>query len=111
MIPSGMCGWWTARVARSWNSPMTARNWCFACEKGVEGSDHGHFGWPASLSFMPDGSFYVADGYHNARVVQSDSHGKYLREWGSKGSGPGQFNLIHDVAVDAQHRIYVADRA
>jgi DNA-binding beta-propeller fold protein YncE len=79
-------------------------------EKGVAGTDHNHFDWPASLLFMPDGSFYVADGYHNARVVKFDGSGKYLMEWGSKGTGPGQFNLLHDVAIDAQHRLYVADR-
>jgi peptidylamidoglycolate lyase len=79
-------------------------------EKGVPGSDHSHFDWPASLLFMPDGSFYVADGYHNTRVVKFDKSGKYLTEWGAKGNGPGQFNLIHDLTIDAQHRIYVADR-
>jgi DNA-binding beta-propeller fold protein YncE len=79
-------------------------------EKGVAGTDHAHFGRPASLLFMPDGSFYVADGYDNARVVKFDKDGKYLMEWGTKGTGPGQFNLVHDVAVDARHRIYVADR-
>ena len=79
-------------------------------EKAAPGSDHGHFDWPSSLLFMPDGSFYVTDGYHNARVVKFDKNGKYLMEWGTKGNGPGQFNLVHDIAVDAQHRIYVADR-
>ena len=52
----------------------------------------------------------MADGYHNTRVVKFDKGGKYLTEWGAKGNGPGQFNLIHDVTIDAQHRIYVADR-
>jgi peptidylamidoglycolate lyase len=79
-------------------------------EKAVPGSDHGHFDWPSSLLFMPDGSFYVTDGYHNTRVMKFDKNGKYLTEWGTKGNGPGQFNLIHDVAVDAQHRINIADR-
>jgi DNA-binding beta-propeller fold protein YncE len=79
-------------------------------EKGVPGTDHYHFGRPASLLFMPDGSFYVADGYDNARIVKFDKNGKYLLEWGTKGREPGQFNLVHDVAVDAHHRIYVADR-
>ena len=79
-------------------------------EKGVAGTDHYHFGRPASLLFMPDGSFYVADGYDNARIVKFDKNGKYLLEWGTKGTGPGQFNLVHDIAVDAQRRIYVADR-
>jgi peptidylamidoglycolate lyase len=80
-------------------------------EKGVPGTDHYHFGRPASLLFLPDGSFYVADGYDNARIVKFDKNGKYLLEWGTKGTGPGQFNLVHDVAVDAHHRIYVADRS
>jgi peptidylamidoglycolate lyase len=79
-------------------------------EKGVPGTDHNHFNWPSSALFMPDGSFYVTDGYNNTRVVKFDKNGKYLMEWGTKGDGPGQFNLIHDIAVDAQHRLYVADR-
>ena len=79
-------------------------------EKGVPGTDHKHFDWPASLLFLPDGSFYVADGYHNSRVIKFDKNGNYLLEFGTKGDGPGQFNLIHDIAIDAQHHLYVADR-
>ena len=41
----------------------------------------------------------------------ADKNGKYLLEWGTKGTGPSQFNVVHDIAVDAQHRIYVADRS
>ncbi len=80
-------------------------------EKGVAGTDKTHFNRPASLVFLPDGSFYVADGYVNARIVKFDKNGKHLLEWGTKGSGPGQFNLVHSVAVDAQKRVYVADRS
>jgi len=79
-------------------------------EKGVAGTDHNHFSRPASLLFMSDGSFYVADGYDNARIVKFDKDGKYLMEWGTKGTAHGEFNLVHDVALDAQRRIYVADR-
>ncbi len=57
-------------------------------EKGVPGNDENHFHDPASLAFLPDGSFYVADGYTNSRVVKFDKNGKYLMSWGSKGSGP-----------------------
>jgi DNA-binding beta-propeller fold protein YncE len=78
-------------------------------EKGVPGNDEGHFHDPASLTFLPDGSFYVADGYTNSRVVKFDKNGKYLLSWGSKGTGPSQFSLVHSVAADA-NRIYVADR-
>ena len=37
--------------------------------------------------------FFVADGYANSRVVKFDKNGKYLTSWGTKGIGPGQFNL------------------
>jgi DNA-binding beta-propeller fold protein YncE len=79
-------------------------------ETGVAGADRAHFDEPAGLAFLPDGSFYVADGYKNARIVKFDRDGRYLLEWGTKGSGPGQFNLVHAVTVDAQRRVYAADR-
>ena len=76
-------------------------------------SDEGHFGQPTSLAFLPDGSFYIADGYDNRRVVKFDKDGNYLFEWGTAGSGPGQFaenGQVHGIAIDAQRRIYVCDR-
>jgi len=79
-------------------------------EKGVPGTDERHFHDPAGMNFMPDGSFYVADGYVNGRIVKFDKNGKYLLSWGTKGSGPGQFNLVHSVAIDRDQRIYTADR-
>lgn len=79
-------------------------------ERGKQGSDKDHFAQPAGLAFLPDGSFLVADGYINARVVRFDKNGKYVNEWGTKGTQPGQFNLVHALAIDGQGRIYVADR-
>ncbi len=69
-----------------------------------------HYGDPACLTFLPDGSFYLADGYWNSRIVKYDASGKFLYEWGELGTGPGQFDLVHGVAVDREHRVYVADR-
>lgn len=79
-------------------------------EKGVEGADEKHFGRPTDIAWVPDGSFYVSDGYVNARVVKFDKDGKFLTSWGTRGTGPGQFNLVHCVSVDGQGRVYVADR-
>ena len=79
-------------------------------EKGVTGWDETHFNMPSSLAFLPDGSFYVADGYVNGRIAKFDKDGNYISEWGSKGSGPGQFDLVHSITIDAQNRIYTADR-
>jgi peptidylamidoglycolate lyase len=80
-------------------------------EKGVIGNDDRHFGRPADISFLPDGSFYVADGYTNTRVIKFDKNGKFLFAWGTPGSGRGQFKVqVHDVAVDPRGRVFVADR-
>jgi peptidylamidoglycolate lyase len=79
-------------------------------EKGVGGSDETHFGRPTDIAFLPDGTFYVSDGYVNTRVVKFDKNGKFLMAWGSKGTGPGEFNLVHCVAIDANRRVYVIDR-
>jgi len=68
------------------------------------------FNLPANLTFAPNGDFFVADGYGNSRVVRYSKNGEFLEKWGSKGSGDGEFDLVHDVALDAQGRVYVADR-
>lgn len=80
-------------------------------EKGVIASDERHFGRPADLAFAADGSFYVADGYTNTRVVKFDKNGKFLFAWGTDGTGPGQFKVqVHDVDIDKLGRVFVADR-
>ena len=80
-------------------------------ENGVAGNDHGHFNEPAGMALMPDGSFYIADGYRNARIIKFDKNGKYLLEWGTPGTGPSQFRLVHAVTVDANNRVLVSDRS
>ena len=69
------------------------------------------FNQPTAVAFAANGDFYVSDGYQNSRVVQYTADGKYIRHWGKKGAGDGEFNLVHDVARDNQGRVYVADRA
>jgi peptidylamidoglycolate lyase len=66
---------------------------------------------PTDVAVLPDGSFYVSDGYRNNRVIKFSANGDYEFEWGSKGSGAGQFDLPHAVDVDSKGRVYVADRS
>ena len=77
-------------------------------ERGVTGTDRGHFNLPTDVALGPDGS-YVSDGYGSA-VVKFASDGTYRLEWGKRGTGPGEFGLPHSLVVDAEGRVYVTDR-
>ena len=63
-----------------------------------------------SLAFDREGNLYISDGYVNARVIKFNKDGEYLTHWGKKGTGDGEFNLVHDVWLDTQERVYVANR-
>jgi DNA-binding beta-propeller fold protein YncE len=77
---------------------------------GEPGADATHFNQPTDVAVAPDGTVYVADGYGNSRVVELAADGTFVRAFGSYGTGPGQFDTPHSIALDAQGRIYVADR-
>ncbi|HAW90389.1 MAG TPA: hypothetical protein DCX61_06980 [Gemmatimonadetes bacterium] len=78
--------------------------------RGVAGMSRNTFNLPTDVAFGPNGDVYVSDGYGNARVVKYTAGGQYALEWGSRGTGPGEFGLPHNLVVDAEGRVYVADR-
>lgn len=55
-------------------------------------------------------NIYISDGYINSRVAKYDRWGNWVGSFGEPGSGPGQFNTLHSMVIDAQDRIYIADR-
>jgi sugar lactone lactonase YvrE len=82
---------------------------------GVAGAGHDTFSEPNAVLIAPDGDIFVADGHepgpgHNARVVKFDPNGKFILQWGGHGSGPGQFEMPHALAMDSQGRLFVGDR-
>jgi peptidylamidoglycolate lyase len=79
-------------------------------ERGVAGKDGSHFDRPTDIAVLPDGSFYVSDGYRNTRIARFDPLGHFEYQWGSPGKGAGQFNIPHGLALDTKGRVYVADR-
>src|SRR5579864_5051082 len=80
-------------------------------EAGVKGNDDKHFGRPTDIAWLPEGTFFISDGYVNTRVVKFDKNGKFIKTWGTPGTGPGQFHLPHSIDIDANRRVYVADRS
>lgn len=80
---------------------------------GGRGADY--FWQPNAVYVMEDGTIFVAEGHSssdqaNARVLKFDRTGKLLTQWGSKGTGEGQFDQPHALAMDSQGRLFVADR-
>ena len=75
------------------------------------------FGRQTDIAWLPDGTFFVADGYEETRVVKFDKDGKFLMAWGERGEPggremrPNYFNTVHGIVIDKERRIYVDDRS
>jgi DNA-binding beta-propeller fold protein YncE len=70
----------------------------------------GPFNMPTGVAEAPDGTLYVSDGYGNRRVHRFAPDGTLLHSWGEAGDGPGQFALVHFLAVGRDGTLYVCDR-
>jgi sugar lactone lactonase YvrE len=68
------------------------------------------FNRPTGLALSPVGEIYISDGYGNARIHRFTQDGRLLFSWGEPGDGPGQFRIPHDVCIDEEGLVYVADR-
>jgi outer membrane protein assembly factor BamB len=84
---------------------------------GKEGSKAGEFdfvganladGARGSIAAGPDGKVYVSDS-NNHRVQVFTADGSFVRQFGSFGSGAGQFILPFDLGADAKGNVYVLD--
>lgn len=71
----------------------------------------GPFNHPTEMMPHPNGDIYVTDGYRNCRVHRFSGDGRLKQSWGTPGKEPGQLHLPHSIAVDAEGRLYLADRA
>jgi hypothetical protein len=84
--------------------------------KGQRGRDGGRlFDRPTDIDWLPDGTFFVSDGYGGTRVAKFDKDGKFLLDWGTapkdpKNPGPNEFNTVHSVQISKDRRIFVVDR-
>jgi DNA-binding beta-propeller fold protein YncE len=86
-------------------------------KKGVVGTGNDEFDAPTEVAIAPNGDIFVADGHTgggtaqgNARIVKFDKNGKFIKAWGKKGMGPGEFDAPHTLAFDSRGRLFVGDR-
>jgi DNA-binding beta-propeller fold protein YncE len=69
-----------------------------------------NFYQPTDVVVGPDGSIFVSDGYGNSRIAKYTKDGIFVKDWGTRGTAPGDFNTPHNMVMDAQNNLYVADR-
>jgi sugar lactone lactonase YvrE len=84
---------------------------------GEKGTDATQLNLPSGIAILHNGNMIVTDGYGNNRVLLFDKTGKLLKQVAKgnggptdKGTGPGEWNLPHKLAVDAQENLYIIDR-
>jgi phosphodiesterase/alkaline phosphatase D-like protein len=84
--------------------PCTAEGFCasIAAPSNIEGS----FKEPEAVAVDPSGNIFVADSGHD-RVLEFNSKREYLRQFGSEGSGEGQFQGIAGIAANSAGDVYV----
>src|SRR5437868_3258331 len=82
-----------------------------------KGNDATHLNLPSGIAILHNGNMIVTDGYGNNRVILFDKAGKFIKQVGKgaggptdKGTGPGEWNLPHKLAVDADENLYIIDR-
>jgi DNA-binding beta-propeller fold protein YncE len=80
---------------------------------GVSGGAPDLFDQPTDVVVAPNGDIFVTDSHRNGRnnrVVRLSSQGRFIKEWGRKGSAPGELSEPHSIAMDSQGRLFVGDR-
>jgi sugar lactone lactonase YvrE len=70
---------------------------------------------PNDVAIARNGDVFIVQGHTpgpqgDARVLKFDKTGTFIKSWGGKGKGPGQFEVAHGIAIDAQGLLWVADR-
>jgi sugar lactone lactonase YvrE len=83
-------------------------------QPGVAGEGPYTLNQPSDVAVARNGDIFVADGHGgmdtNMRIVKYSKDGTYIKEWGEKGSAPGQLDGAHGLAFDSRGRLFVADR-
>lgn len=70
---------------------------------------------PTNFAFLPNGDFYLADGYGSFYIHRYDNEGNWKSNFGGPGEGEGTFATPHGIWIDnrpgREPTIVVCDRA
>ena len=80
---------------------------------GVSGSGPELFDQPTDIVVAPNGDLFITDSHRNGknnRVMHVSRDGKFIKEWGRKGTGRGELSEPHTLAMDSRGRLFVGDR-
>ena len=80
---------------------------------GIGGEAPGTFIYPSAVVVAPNGDIFVADGHGadtNGRIMRFSRDGTFIKSWGQKGTGRGEFGGMHAIAMDSKGRLFVGDR-
>jgi streptogramin lyase len=71
-----------------------------------------YFYQPNDVVVAPNGDIFVSEGHGgaNSRVLKFSKDGKLIKTWGKKGTGPGEFDQPHALAMDSRGRLVIGDR-
>ena len=77
---------------------------------GQKGEGPSLLNMPTDMALAPNGDVFISDGYGNSRIAHFDRQGKFIKAWGSLGTGANHFSIPHAIVMDSRGRLYVADR-
>jgi hypothetical protein len=82
---------------------------------GVRGRGPDTFDRPTDIAWLPDGTYFISDGYGGTRVAKYGPDDRFIMDWGQapkdpQNPGPNEFNTVHSIAISADRKLFVVDR-